>query len=411
MRPETEPLRLAETLLRQCLADFSPIFACHAPLSRASCKKGATQQDRGVGDYEGCRDVDFLRLCHDIVGRLNVLVLLSQAVFTRLQQAVPRLRRVFLVAVYRVLSLALCNGQRAVRCAGIRCLRHYVRSNSDVDLLLSNRLDLFITRCFDLSYESGLSAAESFECKGRNVAAANTSLPQPAQQAALHARLPTLFGNRLMRPEFRRRIQPGSRLRSTSEDRTGSLFSIELLLSPPSIEMPMLGDTFTIIEMSRLADSQDLLNGIFFGIQFTRGDEDVVRLPSLDILITRRPNGELSTAAYTKATNTSQVLNYHNNHPIARKRGCARAVFQMAGTHFSEPEERVRESVSETTERFSAELGVGIAHRPTATIRTKIMQMKDRLDAGEQPGVVSQITYVTVLTTTQDRTEDNLTRE
>ncbi|BHF75671.1 hypothetical protein SprV_0501876700 [Sparganum proliferum] len=152
--------------------------------------------------------------------RLNVLVLLSQAVFTRLQQAVPRLRRVFLVAVYRVLSLALCNGQRAVRCAGIRCLRHYVRSNSDVDLLLSNRLDLFITRCFDLSYESGLSAAESLECKGRNVAAANTSLPQPAQQAALHARLPTLFGNRLMRPEFRRRIQPRSRLRSTSEDRT-----------------------------------------------------------------------------------------------------------------------------------------------------------------------------------------------
>nr|VZI22481.1 unnamed protein product [Spirometra erinaceieuropaei] len=220
MHPETEPLRLAETLLRQCLADFSPIFACHGPLSRASRKKEATQQDRKVDDYEGCLDVDFLSLCHDIVARLNVLVLLSQAVFTRLQQAVPRLRRVFLVAVYRVLSLALCNGQRAVRCAGIRCLRHYVRSNSDVDLLLSNRLDLFITRCFDLSYESGMSATESFEFRGRNVAAANTSPPQPAQQAALHARLPTLFGKRLMRPEFRRRIQPGSRLRSTSEDRT-----------------------------------------------------------------------------------------------------------------------------------------------------------------------------------------------
>nr|VZI51877.1 unnamed protein product [Spirometra erinaceieuropaei] len=42
-------------------------------------------------------------------------------------------------------------------------------------------------------------------------------------------------------------------------------------------------------------------------------------------------------------------------------------------------------------ERIAGELGVGIAHRPTATMRSNIMQVKDRLDVGEQSGVVYQI--------------------
>nr|VZH97070.1 unnamed protein product [Spirometra erinaceieuropaei] len=42
-------------------------------------------------------------------------------------------------------------------------------------------------------------------------------------------------------------------------------------------------------------------------------------------------------------------------------------------------------------ERIAGELGVGIAHRPTATMRNKIMRVKDRLDVGEQSGVVYQI--------------------
>ncbi|BHF66767.1 hypothetical protein SprV_0200978900 [Sparganum proliferum] len=42
-------------------------------------------------------------------------------------------------------------------------------------------------------------------------------------------------------------------------------------------------------------------------------------------------------------------------------------------------------------ERIAGELGVGIAHRPPATMRNKIMRVKDRLDVGEQSGVVNQI--------------------
>nr|VZI32476.1 unnamed protein product [Spirometra erinaceieuropaei] len=204
----------------------------------------------------------------------------------------------------------------------------------------------------------------------------------------------------------------------------------------PAFWRRFVDDTFVIIERRRLADFQDLLNGIFPDIQFTREVEHAEQLPFLDVLITRTPNGELNTTVYRKATNTTQILNYHSNHPMAHKRSCVRTLFQRVKTHCSEPEGRVRErrhlrdqlarngypnsfvsrclrtrprrtnggepptlwhplpyikNVSEAMERIAGELGVGIAHRPTATMRSKIMQVKDRLDVGEQSGVVYQI--------------------
>ncbi|BHF73432.1 hypothetical protein SprV_0401651300 [Sparganum proliferum] len=204
----------------------------------------------------------------------------------------------------------------------------------------------------------------------------------------------------------------------------------------PAFWRRYVDDTFVIIERSRLADFQDLLNGIFPDIQFTREEEHDEQLPFLDVLVTRTPNGELNTTVYRKATNTTQILNYHSNHPMAHKRSCVRTLFQRVKTHCSEPEGRVRElrhlrdqlarngypnsfvsrclrtrprrtnggepptlwhplpyikNVSEAMERIAGELGVGIAHRPTATMRNKIIRVKDRLDVGEQSGVVYQI--------------------
>nr|VZI01575.1 unnamed protein product [Spirometra erinaceieuropaei] len=48
------------------------------------------------------------------------------------------------------------------------------------------------------------------------------------------------------------------------------------------------------------------------------------------------------------------------------------------GAHYEEIK-----SVSEATEDIASELGVGIAHHPAATMRSRIMKMKDRLDAGQ----------------------------
>ncbi|VDL98057.1 unnamed protein product [Schistocephalus solidus] len=47
--------------------------------------------------------------------------------------------------------------------------------------------------------------------------------------------------------------------------------------------------------------------------------------------------------------------------------------------------------VSEATERIVPGLGVGIAHRLKATMRSKVMRIKDRLNPNEQSGVVYRI--------------------
>nr|VZI27045.1 unnamed protein product [Spirometra erinaceieuropaei] len=80
----------------------------------------------------------------------------------------------------------------------------------------------------------------------------------------------------------------------------------------PAFWRRYVNDTFVIIERSRLADFQDLLNGIFPDIQFTREEEHAEQLPFIDVLVARTPNGEPSTTVHRKATNTTQILNYHS---------------------------------------------------------------------------------------------------
>nr|VZI37533.1 unnamed protein product [Spirometra erinaceieuropaei] len=96
----------------------------------------------------------------------------------------------------------------------------------------------------------------------------------------------------------------------------------------PAFWRRYVDDTFVIIERSRLADFQDLLNGFFPDIQFTREEEHAEQLPFLDVLVTRTPNDELNTTVYRKATNTTEILNCHSNHPMAHKHSCVRTLFQ-----------------------------------------------------------------------------------
>ncbi|BHF79662.1 hypothetical protein SprV_0702278400 [Sparganum proliferum] len=83
----------------------------------------------------------------------------------------------------------------------------------------------------------------------------------------------------------------------------------------PVFRCRYVDDTFVIIQRSRPADFQDLLNGILSDIQFTWEEEHAEQLSFLDVLVTRTPSGELSTTVYRKETNATQILNYHGNHP------------------------------------------------------------------------------------------------
>ncbi|VDN08830.1 unnamed protein product [Dibothriocephalus latus] len=61
--------------------------------------------------------------------------------------------------------------------------------------------------------------------------------------------------------------------------------------------------------------------------------------------------------------------------------------------------------VSEATERTTASLGVGIAHRAKATMRSRVMIIKDRLTQNEQSGVLYRIPCLSCPRTYTDQTE------
>nr|VZI28659.1 unnamed protein product [Spirometra erinaceieuropaei] len=81
-------------------------------------------------------------------------------------------------------------------------------------------------------------------------------------------------------------------------------------------------DTFVIVKKHILQHFHGLLNAIFPGIKFTREEEQEQQLPFLDVPVKRNPNGELEITVYRKATNITQLLSFHNNHPMAHKRSC-----------------------------------------------------------------------------------------
>ncbi|BHF73512.1 hypothetical protein SprV_0401659300 [Sparganum proliferum] len=194
-------------------------------------------------------------------------------------------------------------------------------------------------------------------------------------------------------------------------------------------------DTFVVIERDQVLTFQEHLNAVFPDIQFTMEEEENNQLAFLDVLVCRKDCGGLKTKVFRKATNTMQVLNFNSNHPISHKRSCVRTLYRRVETHCSELEDKIAElqylrrafkangyprnfvnrcirkrderpnrrdtnswralpyikNVSEAVGRLLALLGVGIAHRPEATVRRLVMKPKDPLPRQETSGVVYRI--------------------
>nr|VZI10299.1 unnamed protein product [Spirometra erinaceieuropaei] len=182
-------------------------------------------------------------------------------------------------------------------------------------------------------------------------------------------------------------------------------------------------DTFVVIERDQVLTFQEHLNAVFPDIQFTMEEEENNQLAFLDVLVCRKDCGGLKTKVFRKATKTNQVLNFNSNHPISHKRSCVRTLYQRVETYCSEPGDKIAElkylrwvfkangyprnfvnrcirkrderpnrtdakvwralpyveNVSEAVGRLLAPLGVGVAHRPEATIRRQLMKPRDAL--------------------------------
>ncbi|BHF78610.1 hypothetical protein SprV_0602172300 [Sparganum proliferum] len=195
-------------------------------------------------------------------------------------------------------------------------------------------------------------------------------------------------------------------------------------------------DTFVIVKKDMLQHFHSLLNAVFPDIKFTREEEQDQQLPFLNVLVRLNLNGELEKTVYRKATNTTQLLGFHSNYPVAHKRSYVKTLFKRIQTHCRKPGDRAREGrylrdqfvqndyprafisrclrdrnqrtrtstpptiwhslpyikgVSEATERIAEELGVGNAHHPKATMSNRVMKIKDQLKPEEQSGVLCRI--------------------
>nr|VZI02418.1 unnamed protein product [Spirometra erinaceieuropaei] len=203
----------------------------------------------------------------------------------------------------------------------------------------------------------------------------------------------------------------------------------------PTFWARYVDDTFVVIDRDQLLTFKERLNAVFPDIQFTMEEEENKQLAFLDVLVCRKDCGGLKTKVFRKATNTMQVLNCNSNHPISHKCSCVSTLFRRVETHCSEPEDKITElqylrrvfkangypsnfvnrcirkmderpnrretkvwralpyvkNVSEAVGRLHAPLGVGVAHRPEATIRRQLMKPKDPLPRQETSGVVYRI--------------------
>nr|VZI51697.1 unnamed protein product [Spirometra erinaceieuropaei] len=192
-----------------------------------------------------------------------------------------------------------------------------------------------------------------------------------------------------------------------------------------------MDDNFVVIEQDQVLTFKERLNSVFPDIQFTMEEEENNKLTFLDVLVCRKFCGGLETKVFSKATNTTQILNVNSNHPICHKRSCVTTLFWRVEMHCSEPGDKVAESeylrrvfrengyprnfvnqclrnrderqnradpkfwraipyiknVSEAVSRLLAPLGVAVAHRSEATMRRQVMRPKDPLPLQKTSGV------------------------
>ena len=88
----------------------------------------------------------------------------------------------------------------------------------------------------------------------------------------------------------------------------------------PSFWRRFVDDTLTIMKTSQIESFLQHLNSIDHHIQFTKEDSRPDgSMPFLDILITPREDGSLSTTVYRKPTHTDLYLQWDSNHTITSK--------------------------------------------------------------------------------------------
>ena len=103
-----------------------------------------------------------------------------------------------------------------------------------------------------------------------------------------------------------------------------------------------VADTCAVLPASRVQEFLIHLNGVEPSIQFTVEMESEGKLPFLDVLLQRDPDGSISTTVYRKATHTDRYLDFMSHHPLAHKRAVVKTVHSRPGAICSDVTARTR---------------------------------------------------------------------
>ena len=115
--------------------------------------------------------------------------------------------------------------------------------------------------------------------------------------------------------------------------------AIQSAQNPPSFWRRFVDDTLTIMKSSQVESFLNHLNSIDHHIQFTKEESRPDgSMPFLDILITPKEDGSLSTTVYRKPTHTDLYLQWDSNHTITSKYSVAGTLHHRAQVIFSSPE-------------------------------------------------------------------------
>ena len=115
--------------------------------------------------------------------------------------------------------------------------------------------------------------------------------------------------------------------------------AIQSAQNPPSFWRRFVDDTLTIMKSSQVESFLNHLNSIDHHIQFTKEESRPDgSMPFLDILITPKEDGHLSTTVYRKPTHTDLYLQWDRNHTITSKYSVVGTLHHRAQVICSSPE-------------------------------------------------------------------------
>ena len=98
-------------------------------------------------------------------------------------------------------------------------------------------------------------------------------------------------------------------------------------------------DTFTFVKKGELEKIRSKLNTFHKDIEFTHEKEEKGSISFLDVMITRKYDGTLTTGVYRKETNSNIYIHWKAYAPRTWKIGTLRGLIQRAFLICSEPNE------------------------------------------------------------------------